>query len=191
LAQPKLSPQAPRRRGRRRLAPRATTCASTAGRGRGFHRTSDGAGCPAGAARCRLAGVASVAAPPAPSGAAGAGLRGRRRRGAAGACTSHFEERQRRRVVADEVGVLRVSKRRGAPSGQRQRPAGRSEPHVSEHRCVRHAAGWPAACARENLKSTGLAQNLGEPGGSCRDFQSNCRVNSRILGQPCEFYLEA
>ena len=27
------------------------------------------------------------------------------------------------------------------------------------------------------------------PEGSCRDFQSNCWANLRILGQPCEFYL--
>jgi hypothetical protein len=32
-----------------------------------------------------------------------------------------------------------------------------------------------------------------EPGstltGSCKDFQSNCSVNLRILGPPCQFYL--
>jgi hypothetical protein len=42
-----------------------------------------------------------------------------------------------------------------------------------------------------NLKFTGLTQNLGQLEGSYRDFQSNCWVNLRILGQPCEFYLRA
>ena len=40
-----------------------------------------------------------------------------------------------------------------------------------------------------NLKSTGLTQNLGQLQGSYGDFQSNCWVNLRILGQPCDFYL--
>jgi hypothetical protein len=43
--------------------------------------------------------------------------------------------------------------------------------------------------AARNLKFTGLTQNLGQLQGSYRDFQSNCWVNLRILGQPCEFYL--
>jgi hypothetical protein len=42
-----------------------------------------------------------------------------------------------------------------------------------------------------NLKFTGLTHNLGQLYGSYRDFQSNCWVNLRILGQPCEFYLLA
>ena len=42
-----------------------------------------------------------------------------------------------------------------------------------------------------NLKFTGLTQNLGQLYGSYRDFQSNCWVNLRILGQPCEFHLSA
>jgi hypothetical protein len=40
-----------------------------------------------------------------------------------------------------------------------------------------------------NLRFTGLTQNLGQIEGSYRDFQSNCWVNLRILGQPCGFYL--
>jgi hypothetical protein len=46
------------------------------------------------------------------------------------------------------------------------------------------------ADATENLKSSGLTQNLGQLQVSFRDFQSNCWVNLRILGQPCEFYLD-
>jgi hypothetical protein len=42
-----------------------------------------------------------------------------------------------------------------------------------------------------NLKFTGLTQNLDQLSGFYRDSQSNCWVNSRILGQPCEFYLHA
>ena len=41
------------------------------------------------------------------------------------------------------------------------------------------------------MKFTGLTHNLGQLYGSYRDFQSNCWVNLRILGQPCEFYLAA
>ena len=40
-----------------------------------------------------------------------------------------------------------------------------------------------------NLKFTGMTQNLRELQGSYRDFQSNCWVNLRIQGEPCEFYL--
>ena len=41
----------------------------------------------------------------------------------------------------------------------------------------------------KNLKFTRLTQNLGQLKGSYRDFQSNCWINLRILGQACEFYL--
>jgi hypothetical protein len=40
-----------------------------------------------------------------------------------------------------------------------------------------------------NLKFTGVAQNLDQLQVSDWYFQSNFWVNSRILGQPCEFYL--
>jgi hypothetical protein len=53
------------------------------------------------------------------------------------------------------------------------------------------AAGPAGVLADGNLKFTGLTQNLGQLYGSYRDFQSNCWVNLRILGQPCEFYLVA
>jgi hypothetical protein len=43
--------------------------------------------------------------------------------------------------------------------------------------------------ANTRLKFTGLTQNLGQPYGSYRDFQPNCWVDLRILGQPCGLYL--
>jgi hypothetical protein len=46
------------------------------------------------------------------------------------------------------------------------------------------APGWRG---HEKVKSTGLAQNLGQLEASSRDFHSNCWANLRILGQPCEF----
>ena len=46
-----------------------------------------------------------------------------------------------------------------------------------------------ATARGQNLKFTGLTQNLGQLRCSHMDFQSNCWVNLRILGQPCEFYL--
>ena len=36
---------------------------------------------------------------------------------------------------------------------------------------------------------TGLTQNLGQLQGSYKNFQSNCWVNSRTLGQPCAILL--
>ena len=41
------------------------------------------------------------------------------------------------------------------------------------------------------MKFKGLTQNLGQLRCSYRDFHSNCWVNFRILGQPCEFYLSS
>jgi hypothetical protein len=49
--------------------------------------------------------------------------------------------------------------------------------------------GAAVALPARNLKFTGLNQNLDQFQGSYRDFQSNCWVNLRILGQPCEIYL--
>ncbi len=42
------------------------------------------------------------------------------------------------------------------------------------------------------MKLAGVTQqNLGQLYGPYRNFQSNCWVNLRILGQPCGFYLRA
>ena len=75
------------------------------------------------------------------------------------------------------------------PAGER---AQRHWPNVvcnqSSVKLVRFTLIWS-----NNLKLTGLTQNLtqnlGQLEGPYRDFQSNCWVNLRILGQPCEFYL--
>jgi hypothetical protein len=54
---------------------------------------------------------------------------------------------------------------------------------------LKHCPPRPGPPSALNLKFTGLTQNLGQLQGSFRDFQSNCWVNLRILGQPCELYL--
>ena len=61
--------------------------------------------------------------------------------------------------------------------------------HIREHVWCPCSVHLTRRCDRvENLKFIGLTQNMDELLGTYRDFQSNCWVNLRIVGQPCGFY---
>ena len=91
----------------------------------------------------------------------------------------------RRRTAPPAVAVAAASGAVGPRPEARPAGAGGSATR-GDGRQPRGDGG--AAAAANNLKFTGLAQNLGQLEGSYMDFQSNCWVNLRIWGQPCEFY---